>query len=226
MLELLARRGKPEAMAGSVDVVSAMAHRMSDAAVARFVSNSVIAERGADRSAGAGVPGPGARHRSAAPAAVAGAVGGRRVRARAGSRLPGLVAEGRGDAHVVLGREVRVRRVRARVERGARAGRWTSRPRATIRRSGSPAGSRPWPTPRCASLDTLLLTDLLRIEEDGARWRDIAETVDHARRGSRPRRLHRSGAAAGRGGRRRKARASRRARSRRAPCSNGSAAAP
>ena len=26
-------------------------------------------------------------------------------------------------------------------------------------------------------LDSLLLADLLRIEEDGARWRDIAETV-------------------------------------------------
>src|SRR5258708_8821677 len=47
MLELLVRRGKPEAMAGSVDVVSSMVHRMSDSAVAQFVSNSVITERGA-----------------------------------------------------------------------------------------------------------------------------------------------------------------------------------
>ena len=42
MLELLLRRAQPEAMAGSVDVVSAMVHRMSDGAVAQFVSNSVI----------------------------------------------------------------------------------------------------------------------------------------------------------------------------------------
>ena len=46
MLELLLRRAQPEAMAGTVDVVSAMVHRMSDGAVAQFVSNSVIAERG------------------------------------------------------------------------------------------------------------------------------------------------------------------------------------
>src|SRR5436190_20331369 len=47
MLELLVHRAKPEAMAGNVDVVSAMVSRMSDGAVASFVSNSVIAERGA-----------------------------------------------------------------------------------------------------------------------------------------------------------------------------------
>src|SRR5262249_44689886 len=47
MLELLLRRSKPEAMAGNVDVVTAMMDRMSDGAVASFVSNSVIAERGA-----------------------------------------------------------------------------------------------------------------------------------------------------------------------------------
>ncbi|HMC75735.1 MAG TPA: hypothetical protein VKH34_01340, partial [Vicinamibacterales bacterium] len=46
MLDLLARRAKPEAMAGNVDVVGAMVHRMSDSAVAGFVSNSVISERG------------------------------------------------------------------------------------------------------------------------------------------------------------------------------------
>src|SRR4029079_14126813 len=46
MLELLVRRAQPEAMAGSVDVVSAMVHRMSDASIAGFVSNSVINERG------------------------------------------------------------------------------------------------------------------------------------------------------------------------------------
>ena len=47
MLELLMRRGQPEAMAGSVDVVNAVVHRLSDGTVAQFVSNSVIAERGA-----------------------------------------------------------------------------------------------------------------------------------------------------------------------------------
>ena len=47
MLELLMRRNQPEAMAGNVDVVSAMVHRMSDGTVAQFVSNSVISENGA-----------------------------------------------------------------------------------------------------------------------------------------------------------------------------------
>ena len=46
MLELLVRRGQPESMVGSVDVVSAMVQRISDATVAQFVSNSVISERG------------------------------------------------------------------------------------------------------------------------------------------------------------------------------------
>jgi hypothetical protein len=46
MLELLMRRGQPEAMAGSVDVVNAMVHRLSDGTVSQFVSNSVISERG------------------------------------------------------------------------------------------------------------------------------------------------------------------------------------
>src|SRR6266571_3668955 len=47
MLELLLRRTLPAAMAGNVNVVSAMVQRMSDTAVAQFVSSSVIAERGA-----------------------------------------------------------------------------------------------------------------------------------------------------------------------------------
>jgi hypothetical protein len=46
MLELLLRRGQPESMAGNVDVVNAMVHRLSDGTVAQFVSNSVISERG------------------------------------------------------------------------------------------------------------------------------------------------------------------------------------
>jgi hypothetical protein len=114
MLELLARRGKPEAMAGTVDVVSAMAHRMSDSAVAGFVSNSVISERGpTDRLAQAFqalVPDTDRQ----APAAVAGAVGCRRVRARAGSGLPGLVAEGRGDVTSYSDQQFVSTRTRAR----------------------------------------------------------------------------------------------------------------
>ena len=47
MLELLDRSRKPEAMAGSINVVNAVVDRMTDATVAHFVSSSVIQERGA-----------------------------------------------------------------------------------------------------------------------------------------------------------------------------------
>ncbi len=47
MIALLAERQRPEAMAGSVNVVSALIESMSDASVAGFVADSVVAERGA-----------------------------------------------------------------------------------------------------------------------------------------------------------------------------------
>jgi HEAT repeats/PBS lyase HEAT-like repeat len=47
MIALLAERSKPEAMAGSVNVVSALIENMNDASVAGFVADSVVAERGA-----------------------------------------------------------------------------------------------------------------------------------------------------------------------------------
>src|SRR2546430_1032160 len=47
MLELLARRTKPDAVVGSINVVNAVVQRMADSSVAQFVSNSVITEHGA-----------------------------------------------------------------------------------------------------------------------------------------------------------------------------------
>ena len=47
MIALLAERKRPEAMAGSVNVVSALIESMSDQSVAGFVADSVVAERGA-----------------------------------------------------------------------------------------------------------------------------------------------------------------------------------
>ena len=47
MIALLAERKRPEAMAGSVNVVSALIESMSDGSVAGFVADSVVAERGA-----------------------------------------------------------------------------------------------------------------------------------------------------------------------------------
>jgi hypothetical protein len=47
MISLLAERKRPEAMAGSVNVVSALIESMGDASIAGFVADSVVAERGA-----------------------------------------------------------------------------------------------------------------------------------------------------------------------------------
>jgi HEAT repeats len=47
MIALLAERKRPEAMAGSVNVVSALIESMNDSSVAGFVAESVVAERGA-----------------------------------------------------------------------------------------------------------------------------------------------------------------------------------
>jgi HEAT repeat protein len=47
MISLLAERSRPEAMTGSVNVVSALIENMSDSSVAGFVADAVVAERGA-----------------------------------------------------------------------------------------------------------------------------------------------------------------------------------
>jgi HEAT repeat protein len=47
MIALLSERKRPEAMAGSVNVVSALIESMNDSSVAGFVADSVVAERGA-----------------------------------------------------------------------------------------------------------------------------------------------------------------------------------
>ena len=47
MLNLLAQRTRPEAMCGSINVVGAVTDRMSDGSVVQFVAGSVVAERGA-----------------------------------------------------------------------------------------------------------------------------------------------------------------------------------
>jgi hypothetical protein len=47
MSSLLATRDRPEAVAGGVNVVAAVAEKISDASVAHFVAGNVIAERGA-----------------------------------------------------------------------------------------------------------------------------------------------------------------------------------
>jgi HEAT repeat protein len=49
MEELIAARGTPEAMVGSVDVVSALLDRMDNASAGKFVANAIVAEHGASQ---------------------------------------------------------------------------------------------------------------------------------------------------------------------------------
>ena len=174
-----------------------VADRMSDSSVAQFVAGSVIAERGADRSARARVPGPRARH----------AIG-----SASCSRWPQseVAASELGQEAVVPGAVGEASRAMltsysdenfVSTQYGARAGE-RARPRrrrrgsrATIRPSGSPAGSAPSATPRCAALDHQLLARSPR--HRGGRRRAGAtsrETVDRARRRPGARRLLRPGA--------------------------------
>lgn len=180
MLELLARRTKPDAMAGSVNVVTAMVHRMSDQTVAQFVSNSVIAEGAATNrlveAFQALVPEQD-RHRQlialAQPEVAAAEVWPQDAFAEMWERVEAMLTQ-YSDASFVseeYGRELSGARARA-IEIEAvsddppeRIGTWMSTVADAALRG----------------LDVQLLTDLLRIEEDVSRWRDIAETaVGHA----------------------------------------------
>ena len=180
MLELLVRRAQPEAMAGNVDVVSAMAHRMSDGAVAHFVSNSVIAERGAtDRLAQAfQALVPDADRQRQLLTLAEGEVAASEIGQQAAfedlwKKVETMLTSYEDEKFVsaAYGRELSGARTRAvDVEAASddppdRIARWL----ATVS-DGS-----------LRSLDHLLLEDLLRIEEDAERWREVAETaITHA----------------------------------------------
>jgi HEAT repeat protein len=176
MLELLVRRGKPEAMAGSVDVVSAMVHRMSDSTVAQFVSNSVIAERGAsDRLAQAfqALAPDSDRQRQLLALAhtdvAASELGQEAAFQDLWQKVEAMLTSYSDEKFVsdAYARELSGARARAvEVEASSddppeRIGVWLA--------SVTDASLR--------NLDSLLLADLLRIEENGPRWRDVAETV-------------------------------------------------
>ena len=176
MLELLLRRSQPEAMAGNVDVVTAMVHRMSDGAVAQFVSNSVIAERG-----------PTDRLAQAFHALVPDTDRQRQLLALAETEVASSEM-GQEAAFQDLWQKVEsmltsysdekfVSDAYAKELSGARA-------RAVdveALNEDPPERVTGWldtvTDGALRALDGLLLGDLLRIEEDGARWRDVAETV-------------------------------------------------
>jgi hypothetical protein len=176
MLDLLARRAKPEAMAGNVDVVGAMVHRMSDSAVAGFVSNSVIAERGpTDRLAQAfqALAPDSDRQRQllalAQDEVASSELGQEAAFQDLWQKVEAMLTSYSDEKFVsdTYARELSGARARA-VEVDATSDDPPERVAAWI---GTVADA------SLRNLDSLLLGDLLRIEEDGARWRDIAETV-------------------------------------------------
>jgi HEAT repeat protein len=176
MLELLLRRAQPEAMAGNVDVVSAMVHRMSDGAVAQFVSNSVISERGpTDRLAQAFhalVPDADRQRQLIAlaqPDVAASELGLETAFDELWQKVEAMLTSYSDEKFVsdAYAQELSTARAKAvDVESVSddppeRVAAWL----ATVTDE------------QLRTLDHQLLRDLVRIEDDSARWRDVADTV-------------------------------------------------
>jgi len=176
MLELLLRRQQPEAMAGNVDVVSAMVHRMSDGAITEFVVGSVVNERGpTDRLAQAFhalVPDNDRQRQLLALAETevsASELGEDQSFSELWGSVEGMLTSYSDESFVstAYGRELSNARTRAVTVEGTsddppeRVAGWL-----TTVSDGALRG-----------LDHHLLLDLLVIEADPLRWRDIAQTV-------------------------------------------------
>jgi hypothetical protein len=176
MAQLLAHADTPEAMAGTTNVVRAMTSRMTDASIAQFVSGSVIAERGAtDRLATAFqalVPDRDRQRQllALAQSEVSGSELGHETSfSELWERVEGMLTSYSDQNYVPpeYGRELNNARVRAvDVERVSddppeRVAAWL----ATVNDAA------------LHSLDHQLLLDLLVIERDPLRWRDVAQTV-------------------------------------------------
>jgi hypothetical protein len=180
MLELLMRRGQPEAMAGNVDVVNAMVHRLSDGAVAQFVSNSVISERG-----------PTDRLAQAFHALVPDVDRQRQLLALAESEVAGSEL-GQEAAFQDLWQKVETMLTSYSDEKFVSDAYAKELSGARTRAVDVEAVSDDPPERIAAwletvtdgalrSLDHQLLRDLLWIEQDAARWRDVADTaITHA----------------------------------------------
>ena len=176
MLALLSRREQPDAMAGTIDVVRAMAERMTDASVAQFVAGSVIAEKGAtDRLAEAFQALVPERDRQrqllalAEPEVAASDAAEDQPFPELWERVEGMLTSYSDESFVssAYGRELAGARSRAVMveaisdDSPERIAAWL----ATV--DDGPL----------RSLDHQLLLDLLVIETDALRWRDIAQTV-------------------------------------------------
>jgi hypothetical protein len=176
MATLLARRDRPDAMAGTINVVGAVTERMSDASVAEFVAGAVMAEGGAtDRLAHAFqalVPERDRQRQLLALAeteVAASALGQEASFSELWGRVEGMLTSYSDESYVSTdyGRELTTAGARAvDVERVSddppeRVAGWL----ATVSDSA------------LRTLDHQMLLDLLAIEEDPLRWRDIAQTV-------------------------------------------------
>lgn len=176
MLSLLGRRDSPEAMAGSINVVTAMAERMPDGAIAQFVAGSVVAEQGAsERLAEAFQALVPERDRQrqilglAEAEAAASELGEDQGFPELWDRVEGMLTS-YSDANFVssdYGRELAGARSRA-VSVEATSDDPPERISAWLATVGDGA---------LRGLDHQLLADLLAIETDPLRWRDVAQTV-------------------------------------------------
>ena len=175
MLKVLDQRNRPEAMVGPIDVAGAVMERMSDESVSHFVAASVIKERGATERLAlafqALVPDTDRQRQllGLAEREVAAAEGPPEGFAEMWQRVEGMLTSYSDEKYVSeqYARELSGARTRAvDVERTSddppeRIATWL----ATV---GDAA---------LRTLDHQLLLDLLNIEAEPARWRDIAETA-------------------------------------------------
>jgi len=176
IVALLKQRDRPPAIAGTTDVVAAMTERMSDDSIAHVVAESVIAERGATgrlaHAFQALVPEHDRQRQLLALAqqeVEASELGGEASFDELWTNVEGMLTSYTDAAYVSsdYGRELSSARTRAvDVERVGddppeRMAGWLG----TV----SDASLR--------ALDYQLLIDLLSIEEDALRWRDVAQTV-------------------------------------------------
>ncbi len=176
MMTLLAQRDRPEAMSGNINVVGAMTDRMSDGSVAQFVAGSIIAERGAtDRLAHAFqalVPERDRQRQLLALAeteVAASELGAEENYEQLWGSVEGMMTSYSDESFVSseYGKELTSARARAvEVERAGadppdRIALWL----ATVNDGA------------LRFLDHRLLLDLLAIEEEPLRWRDVAQTV-------------------------------------------------
>jgi hypothetical protein len=176
MLTLLGKRDQPEAMAGSINVVTATTERMTDASVAQFVAGSVIAERGStDRLAQAFqalVPEHDRQRQLLAlaePEVSASELGEDQAFPELWSRVEGMLTSYSDENFVSsdYGRELASARSRA-VTVEATSDDPPERIAAWLATVGDGA---------LRGLDHQLLRDLLVVETDPLRWRDVAQTI-------------------------------------------------